>query len=801
MQQKNQLLFVVLVFLLFILSFALRAKLSPPPQQPAPEVAKMEPAKEEGVKKPAPAPPVGGKTPEARPVTPEEQLITLGEDQKDSPFHLKAVFDPRGAGVRSVTLNKFRQADDLGRPTDHELELIPDAANRIEPSFLLQHFDVNSQHDDHPLDTLGKAEWKVVNKVTSGSHQEVSFQAEVQGVRITKTYTLNEGTYHLGLEVKLERAPDAKGGKELKFRYQLAGPRGTPVEGKWYTGTFKNSLIARLQDRSVLRDLQDLRQISLWEGGKEIRRGQDEIIRYAAVALQYFTSAIVVDTDQKVQNFLDRARPTLEESVSKGRINSISADGTKFTLTAHDRPEETFYLIDPSLRQDFLEHYKVGSRLAVTHYTDSTGSMVAIALGDEEQTQPLWVDDITVRVATEPIDLSAGPVVHKYLLYNGPVKPRLLSQMTGAAAVDPGLIERYVDTLNLNTLTDYPSQGIFGTISSAIGWSWLIITCTNLMHWVLGGLHYLVPSFGLCIILLTVLVRLAIFPISRKQAQTSLKMQALAPELKKLQEKYKDDRQQLGLEQMALYRKHGVNPFGTCWLLLLQMPILMGLYFALQESILFRLAPFWPTWITNLAAPDMLFEWGQSIPWLSRPQDYGGFFYLGPYFNLLPVIAVALMMVQQKLMTPPPTDEQQEMQQKIMKYMMVFFGLMFYKVAAGLCIYFIASSAWGYAERKLLPKFKPTTDGSSPSADGLLQRILGSSSEAVTPASPTANGGPSTALTPAPEGKARKGKKKRPGAAPAEPERPISNSPIARLRKRFHDWWQEVLKEAEKKAR
>src|SRR5262249_18770807 len=76
-------------------------------------------------------------------------------------------------------------------------------------------------------------------------------------------------------------------------------------------------------------------------------------------------------------------------------------------------------------------------------------------------------------------------------------------------------------------------------------------------------------------------------------------------------------------------------------------------------------------------------------------------------FNLLPVIAVVLMILQQKFLMPPATDETQEMQQKVMKYMMVFFGVMFYKVAAGLCIYFIVSSLWGMTERKLLPKAKP----------------------------------------------------------------------------------------------
>jgi YidC/Oxa1 family membrane protein insertase len=92
-------------------------------------------------------------------------------------------------------------------------------------------------------------------------------------------------------------------------------------------------------------------------------------------------------------------------------------------------------------------------------------------------------------------------------------------------------------------------------------------------------------------------------------------------------------------------------------------------------------------------------------------------FYLGPYFNLLPVIAVALMIVQQKLFTPPPTDEQQEMQQSMMKYMMVFMGLMFYKIPAGLSLYFIASSLWGIIERKTIGK-KPAsgTPGDDPGA-------------------------------------------------------------------------------------
>jgi YidC/Oxa1 family membrane protein insertase len=90
--------------------------------------------------------------------------------------------------------------------------------------------------------------------------------------------------------------------------------------------------------------------------------------------------------------------------------------------------------------------------------------------------------------------------------------------------------------------------------------------------------------------------------------------------------------------------------------------------------------------------------------------------WLGPYLNILPIISVAFMMFHQKMFTPPPTDEQQVLQQRMMKFMMLFFALMFFKVPAGLCIYFITSSAWGLAERKLLPKSQTgATSGNEPS--------------------------------------------------------------------------------------
>jgi YidC/Oxa1 family membrane protein insertase len=421
-------------------------------------------------------------------------------------------------------------------------------------------------------------------------------------------------------------------------------------------------------------------------------------------------------------------------------------------------------------------------------------------VGDEANTKhALWEDDITMRVTTDAVELKPGgpPVSHQYLLYNGPVKPSLLGQLPADLAVSPEVVERYANTLQLNKMTDYHSPGMMGSFASSIGWTWLLITFTNVMHKILSWLHMGVASYGLCIIFLTVMVRGLMFPLSRKQALMTMKMQALAPEQKKLQLKYKDDKQALGLAQMELYRKNGVNPFGSCWVMLLQMPIFMGLYYALQESILFRLKSFWPTWVENLAAPDMMIWWSESIPWISRPQDYGSsIVYLGPYLNLLPIIAVSFMIVQQKLMMPPPTDEQQEMQQKMMKYMMVVFGLMFYKVAAGLCIYFIATTLWGFTERKLLPKAKPPGAPANEDDKNDSAPVTSTSSDKIRVAQKTAGAFTNGSSWGKKQGRNKRKSEKITTAPGKEAE---LSSGVGRMIKRMGDWWNDLLEQAKKK--
>jgi YidC/Oxa1 family membrane protein insertase len=209
------------------------------------------------------------------------------------------------------------------------------------------------------------------------------------------------------------------------------------------------------------------------------------------------------------------------------------------------------------------------------------------------------------------------------------------------------------------------------------------------------------------IILLTVLVRGCMFPLSRKQAISAQKMQALQPELKKIQEKYKKDMEGLNRARQELFRKYDCNPLSGCLIMFVQLPIFIGLYRALMVDVELRQAPLIAEsirWCSNLAAPDMLYNWSSwswMPDWVIRGQGLLG---LGPYLNVLPFFTIAIFLWQQKKMMPPAADEQAAMQQKIMQYMMIFMGILFYKVASGLCIYFVASSLWGMMERKLLPK-------------------------------------------------------------------------------------------------
>ena len=271
--------------------------------------------------------------------------------------------------------------------------------------------------------------------------------------------------------------------------------------------------------------------------------------------------------------------------------------------------------------------------------------------------------DISVQLESKPVVLPPKqPVTQHFELYAGPKRKELLTAIQAEAILD----------------TSYFSPAI---VSQA-------------MLGLLNFFHGMGLPFGIAIICLTICVRACMFPLSLRQTAQAQRMKEMQPRIEELKKKYGTDKEKLAMAQMQLWREHKINPVSGCLPLFVQLPIFTGLWMAINSSVDLRLAPF--LYFKNLAGPDALFHLPFMMPWPLSSSD----------FNLLPLITVVLFVVQQKMFMPPPTDEQQAMQYKMMNYMTLIMGVMFYKVPAGLCVYFISSSLWGIGERKLLEFWK-----------------------------------------------------------------------------------------------
>lgn len=315
-------------------------------------------------------------------------------------------------------------------------------------------------------------------------------------------------------------------------------------------------------------------------------------------------------------------------------------------------------------------------------------STEAIRVGPKAdvKTMPTRFANVSCRMTRLPMTLAAGQSQQdSYVVFLGPKRPELLAQYK--AADDPNY-----------SLKDIIYYGMwpFGAVAKGM---------LSVLHF----FYSIVGNFGIAIIMLTVLVRGAMFPISFKQTKNMARMQSLKPELDRINEKYKSDMQKRSQMMQELYRKNKINPLGGCLPMFLQLPVFIGLYRSIMVDVQLRQAPLfghWIHWCSDLSAPDMLYNWSWFMPRFVNSGN--GILALGPYFNVLPLVTVVLFLMSMKMSMPDPANEQAAMQQKMMKYMTGFMGLLFYKVASGLCLYFIASSIWGLGERRLLKKNNPS---------------------------------------------------------------------------------------------
>ncbi len=210
------------------------------------------------------------------------------------------------------------------------------------------------------------------------------------------------------------------------------------------------------------------------------------------------------------------------------------------------------------------------------------------------------------------------------------------------------------------------------------GWSHFIarplVSLLRLLYDVTG-------NYGIAIILLTVLVKLVFFPLSNKSFRSMSAMKKLQPQMERLREQYKDDRQKLNQEMMELYKRYEVNPLGGCLPMIVQLPVFIGLYQGLLYAIELRQAPFFG-WIEDLSQPDRL--GALAIPFVDPPG--------------IPVLTLLMggSMIIQQMMMPTPGDP---IQQKMMLLMPVIFTVMFINFPAGLVLYWLINNILSVAQQ------------------------------------------------------------------------------------------------------
>ncbi|SBR52515.1 MULTISPECIES: membrane protein insertase YidC [unclassified Halomonas] len=202
------------------------------------------------------------------------------------------------------------------------------------------------------------------------------------------------------------------------------------------------------------------------------------------------------------------------------------------------------------------------------------------------------------------------------------------------------------------------------------GWLWFL---ANPLFWLLDKIHDIVGNWGWSIVLLTVLVKTLLFPLSAKAYKSMARMRKLGPEMQRLKEMYGDDRQKMSQEMMKFYQKEKINPLGGCLPILVQMPVFIALYWMLLESVELRHAPFM-FWVQDLSVKD-------------------------PYF-ILPILMGISMFVQQQLNPTPPDP----MQAKIMKMLPIIFTFFFLWFPAGLVIYWVVNNIISVAQQYFITR-------------------------------------------------------------------------------------------------
>ncbi|MEE2641305.1 MAG: YidC/Oxa1 family insertase periplasmic-domain containing protein [Planctomycetota bacterium] len=570
----------------------------------------------------------------------------------------------RDGKEQTVTVQMVRQPLEVIRPT-----IVPDKAmfafERIDHrmSYALSLFSASKDGNWEKLGTAETSVWESEvgddwvkfyypykdpkEIVNSGADYQVIKTFRLVPVKEDERDKVQSRNYHLELDVEVRNLSQFP----QPLAYRIDGPNGLPTEDWWF----------------AIKIHGDWATLFSAAGARDIVASTESKSFHFIGGPQIYTNA-TKPKQKKPQYLIDPS----DEYGPAHQLNFIGVDSHYFVSALIPVDQEG----QPAAR----ETYSAYAMPQAIKLNDADGE----AVNAQRKKEAGWYRKLV------PVNFKAyfkfeNPDAESGNPYEiGPQASSKQAFMIFAGPKEPSLLQNY-------GIDDTVTYGWFAPFSIPL------VKLLHLFYWIVG-------NYAVAIILLTVLVRLAMVRFSRKMVLNSQMMQLLAPEIKALTEKYKDDFQAKSRAQQELFKKYNYNPFSGCLVMMIQMPVFIGLYRGLSVDMALRDRPLIPgvQWCSNLAGPDQLWRWADSLPsFMSFLTDETG--WLGPYLNILPIISVCLMLIQQKMFTPPPTDEQQAMMQKVMTFMMVFIGVMFFKVPAGLCIYFITSTLWAIMEKKMIP--------------------------------------------------------------------------------------------------
>ncbi|RIK69355.1 MAG: hypothetical protein DCC65_01025 [Planctomycetota bacterium] len=552
-------------------------------------------------------------------------------------FAMAVEVSPVGAGVRSIKLSQYRNhvPKDKKNPGYDPYQLLNEVHDardgRVLHSFVIEQIKLIEGSSSQTLD-LSNAKWELT-KSTDGEAETALLRTVVRSggaplLRLSRTYRLDRGTYHLKIATSVENLS------------------------------------------------QQPRKVIITERGPVGIRNDDPQREFRRIV------TAVVDADGK---FIDGAH-ALRSDIAKeeGLSKEFLPGESKHTVWAALGSKYFACIVCPLPTSESKQVY-----------SDSLVKVVGRAYFDDAAA----TDDLSFAQYFTTGDIAPG-AIREYTIeaYCGPKSKQLWDAM-------PVAQQRHYE------ISQHADQS--GCTFRAI---------TAVMLWLLTLAYKGVGNYGIAIIILVLVVRTILHPITKRGQINMMKMQksmaSLKPKLDAIQQQHKNDKQKLQEETMRLYREEGVNPAGGilgCLPMLLQMPIWVALWTSLNTNVDLRHEPFF-WWIRDLSAPDALIPFSSSykIPLLWHM--------MGPInsFNLLPIIMTITMYAQQKFMqkltkpavpVPPKLDEQgnpipdpMAQQQKMMNFMTIFFGLLFYNFPSGLNLYILSSNLLGMLEQYRIKK-------------------------------------------------------------------------------------------------